>query len=184
MKQYDAQIEMLENEELELATSNCSLYIKLMAYYLVQNKLFDAKFLWSRISQSIKSDNSELKKLNELLHSLIFNNLADVIKNIDNNEWCEEIKTVINDLRDATMQNIFQMIGNAYTSILDKTFIKLTNLREDQCEQKCKDLGWTLESYDQQTVIHPQKPAATNYNIVESEYQLSKLTEFVSFLEN
>ncbi|XP_065357214.1 COP9 signalosome complex subunit 8 [Calliphora vicina] len=184
MEKYSEKIEILEKEELEMPTSEVTMYTKLMAYYLVENKLFDAKFLWSRIPQSMKTDAIELQKLNELQKSLVSNNFADAFININKTEWSDEIKTVMDDLKEITMENIFQLIGNSYTSILDETLVELTNLQEDQFETKCVDLDWTVESFDQQLVIHPKKLLSTANNNADSEYQLSKLTEFVSFLEN
>lgn len=83
-----------------------------------------------------------------------------------------------------TMENVFQLIGNAYTSVLDDTLMELTNLQADEIKQKCLELDWILEPCDQQLVVYPKKPAPKAYNRAQSEYQLSKLTEFVSFLEN
>ncbi|XP_037807270.1 COP9 signalosome complex subunit 8 [Lucilia sericata] len=184
MEKYNEKIELLEKEELEMPTSEVNLYIKLTAYYLVQNKLFDAKFLWSRIPMNFKAETIELQRLNELQKSLTSNNLAEVLINISKTEWSDEIKGVMDDLKEITMENIFRLIGNSYTSILDETLVALTNLHEDQFKQKCMDLDWTVENCDQQLVIHPKKPASIANNNADSEYQLSKLTEFVSFLEN
>ena len=83
-----------------------------------------------------------------------------------------------------TKEKVLQLIGNAYTSILKEDLVKLTNLDEEELKNLYLELDWTFESDGEHFVVHPKRPPLTMYNKAESEYQLSKLTEFVSFLEN
>ncbi|XP_005190089.1 COP9 signalosome complex subunit 8 [Musca domestica] len=173
MESYQDLILDLERQELEAQDPSSALYIKLFACYLVENKLHDAKFLWKRLPQTLCKENEDLKALHVILRSLLANNILELLQHIER-EWPEDIKPIMEDLLRTTEQNIIGTVQNAYTSIVKKNLI-------DAIDAYQKHMNGTSLSDDNSSSYCVSRNAMS---VVSSEHQLSKLTGFVSFLEN
>lgn len=80
---------------------------------------------------------------------------------------------------------MFTLVGNAYTSIYESKLMELTALSQEQLRQACAALDWQLEQDSQlQSLVIPKRKVNEPPLSTQSEDQLFKLTEFVSFLEN
>ncbi|XP_013112618.1 COP9 signalosome complex subunit 8 [Stomoxys calcitrans] len=174
MANYENIVLDLEREELEESFPDVKLYIKLFACYLVQNKLYDAKFLWKRVPLSFKTENEDLNELYLLLKALISNNIQDFLKHIKR-DWPEEIKSIMDDLLRSAQGNVVSTIENAYTWIVRENLIEAIDVYQNQLTE-CSSNNKTGDN--QSNVSH------INTATVSSEHQLSRLTGFVSFLEN
>uniref|UniRef100_A0A1A9WEX3 CSN8/PSMD8/EIF3K domain-containing protein n=1 Tax=Glossina brevipalpis TaxID=37001 RepID=A0A1A9WEX3_9MUSC len=185
MERYSDIIEGLENEELETppTNANAKLYINLFAHYLLVNKITEANLLWKRVPQHIKEESDEIQKLYLLTQCLHSNNLSNFFKHIQY-EWSDDIKTIMDQLHRNTKKNVLTLIGNAYTTIFEHNLSTIMNLPKDQLKEACNALEWGYECVDQKGVVFPKRLPRTENMYTSSEYQLSKLTEFVSFLEN
>ncbi|KAL9876361.1 COP9 signalosome complex subunit 8 [Glossina fuscipes] len=185
MERFSDIIEGLENEELETRPTDASakLYINLCAYYLVVNKMTEANLLWKRVPQHIKEENDEMQKLYLLTQCLHSNNLSNFFRHIQY-EWSDDIKSVMDQLHRDTKKNALTLIGNAYTSIFEHNLSAIMNMPKDQLKEACTALEWDYECINQKAIVFPKRLPRTKNIYTSSEYQLSKLTEFVSFLEN
>ncbi|XP_055840223.1 COP9 signalosome complex subunit 8 [Episyrphus balteatus] len=180
---YTDLVKQLEDEELE-SCINAEQYIQLLAAYLYQDDLSNAKYLWKRIPQSTKTGNKELEKLYTLCLALKNNNTADFFKAISFN-WSPAIKDLMTDLEEKIRQDVFTLVGKSYTYIYESKLMELTALPQDRLRQTCESMEWKMEQdAQQQTLVVPQVKVKAEPINTPSEDLLYTLTEFVSFLEN
>ncbi|CAD6997169.1 COP9 signalosome complex subunit 8 [Ceratitis capitata] len=177
--------DLMQKIELEELSTNieAEAYTQLLAIYLYQDKIADAKFLWKRIPQPLKNDNKELKRLNSVMCTLITNSATKFFKQVDY-PWPSNIKQIMDDLFERVRRDVLALVGQAYMSIFEQELMELTNLSRDELKQTCLALDWKYENEDQQTVIIPKRPVSESELTASSEDLLLKLTDFVSFLEN
>ncbi|KAL7740939.1 hypothetical protein ACLKA6_014094 [Drosophila palustris] len=178
---YSETLRQLENEELENTALGAEFYQKLMAIYLYQNKLANAKLLWMRISDNLKEQNKELAQLNLLNLALQNNNYSDFFKHIKY-EWSDANKSIVNDLLVKKREELFNLTATAYVSIYEQNLLEMAQMTPDELRNACLDLDWTRELDGDKHIILPKIREPTPR--VASDDQLLKLTEFVSFLEN
>ncbi|XP_017060620.2 COP9 signalosome complex subunit 8 [Drosophila ficusphila] len=180
LNKYSELVERLENEELEHIELGAELYQQLLAIYLYQNKLANAKLLWMRIPPKFKDD-KELIQLNLLNVALQNNNYTDFFKNIKY-DWSERVKAPVDDLLVRQREELFKLISSAYVSIYQNNLLNLSLMSEEELMNTCAALNWTEELDGDRVILKPkvQEPAPSRGN----DDQLLKLTEFVTFLEN
>ncbi|XP_020807833.1 COP9 signalosome complex subunit 8 [Drosophila serrata] len=180
LNKYTDILERLENEELEQVELGADVYQQLLAIYLYENKLANAKLLWMRVPDKLKED-KELSQLNLLNLALQHNNYTDFFKHIKY-EWSEKVKAPLEDLLLKQREELFTLVGSAYVSIYQQDLLELSLLSEDELKKACAALNWTEELYGDRVILKPKvketPPSRGN------DDQLLKLTEFVTFLEN
>ncbi|XP_053957749.1 COP9 signalosome complex subunit 8 [Anastrepha ludens] len=181
-RKYSDLMQKIELEELSTSIDAES-YAQLLAAYLYQDKLADAKFLWKRIPPALKKDNNELQRLNIVMCTLIVNNSHEFFKQMDY-PWSSNIKQIMNDLFERVRRDVLSLVGQAYISIFEQELMQMTQLSRDELRQRCLALDWKFENGDQKAVVIPKKPEPTAEFKASSEDLLLKLTDFVSFLEN
>ncbi|XP_061391736.1 COP9 signalosome complex subunit 8-like [Musca vetustissima] len=172
MENYVDVVLDIEQQELEVPVLSSALYTKLFACYLLQNRLNDAKFLWKRLPQKLCAENEDLKELYIILRSLLSNNIQQLIQRIGR-DWPDDIKPIMESLLRTTHGNIPKTVENAYASIVKENLIEAVEAYQKYVNE--------TSTNDSSTPLHGSQNATT---IVSSEHQLSKLTGFVSFLEN
>nr|XP_036232364.1 COP9 signalosome complex subunit 8 [Bactrocera oleae] len=177
--------DLMQKIELEELSTNIDVdsYIQLLAIYLYQDKIADAKFLWKRMPQALKKDNIVLERLNLVMCALIANNATDFFRQVDY-PWSGNIKHIMQDLFERMRRDVLTLVGQAYISIFEYELMQLTHLSRDELKQTCHALDWKYENEDQKAVIIPRKAAPNTEFTASSEDLLLKLTDFVSFLEN
>ncbi|XP_041476605.1 COP9 signalosome complex subunit 8-like [Lytechinus variegatus] len=187
MASFDAisLVEQCEQQELEapggVATSE--LYKKLLALYLLQNDLNNAKFLWKRIPASVKTGDPELGFIWDIGQNMWQRDFSSSkLYSALNREWSDGIKEIVSALSDSVKQRLFQLVGNAYTSIEADQFASYLGMSKEQAINAVQEEGWSYNSTTQ--MILPIKPVSSREAPVPSEQQIAQLTEFVAFLEN
>ncbi|XP_068621468.1 COP9 signalosome complex subunit 8 [Battus philenor] len=174
----------LEKQELEAPNgiASPSTYAQLLAIYLYQNDLCNAKFLWKRIPQNIVSSNPEIAAIWVIGQKLWKKDLAGTYQALTAYNWTEPIANIIRALEERVRERAFNLIGRSYSTISLDTVVSMTGLTNEAVIQICNDRKWEL-SEDGVTIkpLPPVQPAPLH---TSSEDQLFKLTEFVSFLEN
>ncbi|EDW78153.1 uncharacterized protein Dwil_GK24158 [Drosophila willistoni] len=178
---YKELLQQLESEELEHIELTPEVYQQLMAIYLYQNELSNAKLLWMRIPDKLKVENKELAQLNLLNLALHHNNYADFFKHINYN-WSENVKSTIDDLFAKQREDIFTLTGNAYVSIYEEHLLDMVQMAPNELRTHCASLGWTQEQDGDRVIWLPK--AKEIVPVRGNDDQLLKLTEFVTFLEN
>lgn len=81
-----------------------------------------------------------------------------------------------------TRQRVVNLISKGYTSISVADVASYLGLSVDEAVSTIRELEW---NYDPTTgFVEPVKPSLPMDEITSNEEQLSKLTEYVAFLEN
>ncbi|KAH8350620.1 hypothetical protein KR067_012404 [Drosophila pandora] len=177
---YEDLLERLEGEEFEQFELGADVYQQLLAIYLYQNKLANAKLLWMRIPDKLKDD-KELNQLNLLNLALQHNNYADFFRNIKY-DWSERVRAPIEDLLVKQREELFNLMGSAYVSIYQQNLLELSQMSEEELKKTCTALNWSEELDGDRVILKPKYREATSSR--SNDDQLLKLTEFVTFLEN
>ncbi|XP_026469195.1 COP9 signalosome complex subunit 8 [Ctenocephalides felis] len=175
----------LEKQELELATSNTSptagVYSQLLALYLYQNDLCNAKFLWQRIPEQIKNDNPELALIWAVGKCMWKRDYPSTYKALKNN-WSDSVCEIMKNVEEKLRSRAVTLITQAYSSVSIDTVSEMTGLAEDMVIAACKKKGWAIEEATRSVI--PTRAKLDITSGTTSEDQLHKLTEYVSFLEN
>lgn len=181
---FDKLCAELEKQELEAPTGavSPSIYGQLLAIYLYQNDLCNAKFLWKRIPPNITSSNPEIAAVWAIGQKLWKKDLPGTYQALAAHNWTEPVANIITALEEKIRQRMFNLIGRSYSSISFDTVATMSGLTRDGVVNACRDLKWTINEDD--GTIKPTAPIQPAPLHTSSEDQLFKLTDFVSFLEN
>lgn len=99
-------------------------------------------------------------------------------------KWSQGIAEVMYELKERVQNDNIQLIGYAYTSILENVFAEMTNQTPEMIVDTCKRMDWEIQDGPAPRLILPKKPVVDKVSALDAEDQLHKLTTYVSFLEN
>lgn len=176
----------LEREELEpLNGVLCSReYARLLAIYLYQDKICNAKFLWKRIPSDIKAGDEELKRI-WLVAKRMWKRDWPAVHVALNTEWSDDIKEIMVSLKCKVRERVMKLISKAYSLLNLTSMATISGLSLDEARQAAIDMRWNIIDGN---IVQPCKyvdEAQNNVNeFAMTEEKLHKFTEFVSFLEN
>ncbi|KAJ8916305.1 hypothetical protein NQ315_016446 [Exocentrus adspersus] len=184
MSNIDKLAEDLERQELEAPNGVASpqLYEQLLAIYLYQNDLCNAKYLWKRIPQSVKASTPELANIWAVGQHMWKRDFPAIYKALNSVTWSETVAQIMKQVQDVVRNRAVDLISQAYSSITLDTVSAMTGLLPDICIPACMERGWMVEVDTR--IVHPVRHNLENLGHTSSEDQLYKLTDFVSFLEN
>ncbi|XP_044729676.1 COP9 signalosome complex subunit 8 [Chrysoperla carnea] len=187
----------LEKQELEAWVQNnvpsVQVYAQLLAVYLYQNDLCNAKYLWKRIPQNVKNTHSELLQIWSVGQHMWKRDYQSTYSTLSTTTWPEYIKDIMKSLLDNVRERAINLIQQSYSSLSINAVSTMTGLTQDDIKNNIlSKYHWTLDTTDSNIIILPtiqQQQSLINNNnnqtlTTSSEDQLYKLTEFVSFLEN
>ncbi|KAL0119167.1 hypothetical protein PUN28_009638 [Cardiocondyla obscurior] len=176
----------LEISELESPNGVISAqsYMRLLAIYLHQNDLCNAKYLWKRIPLEVKTAHEELGRV-WTVGRCMWQRKWPAVHIALNVEWSEDIKDVMVALKENVRERVMRLISKAYSSLNLTTMATMSGMSLDEARQAAIDRGWTVDG----AIVQPRKQIdEEQYNqsdkVCLTEEQLQKLTQFVSFLEN
>jgi COP9 signalosome complex subunit 8 len=153
----------------------------MLAIYLLQQDLTNAKFLWKRIPQSVKTATPELTQIWQVGQKMWVKDFAGTYEAL-NKEWSETVKPFMDAVRDSHRQRSYKLVSLAYSSISSTDFATTVGLPVNDAIEAAKAQGW---QYDSTTnYITPMPPGEVKDASISSEQHISRLTDFVSFLEN
>lgn len=183
----------LELQEIDAPGCRLSpeLYAKLLAIYLIQNDLCNAKFLWKRIPEDVKKGDSgsEISKIWNIGQSLWKKDHSATFEALKTSEWSEHTSELMAIVTESTRQRYINLVESTYSSICIGDFSKFVGLSESDAQQLAsQQVGWSIDADQKYILINP-KPV-NNYQLGDgieassaSEEQLRQLTNFISFLE-
>ncbi|KAF5282720.1 hypothetical protein FQR65_LT02717 [Abscondita terminalis] len=174
----------LEKQELE-APNGISLpqvYAQLLAIYLYQNDLCNAKYLWKRIPINVKSSNPELGNIWTVGQHMWKRDFPSIYKALNAVTWSDSVAEIMKILHEKVRSRAIDIIEQAYSSITLDMVAAMTGLANEVAGVACIERGWSVEMDTH--MIHPVRSNTQSSGDTSSEDQLYKLTEFVSFLEN
>ncbi|KAK7493370.1 hypothetical protein BaRGS_00015496 [Batillaria attramentaria] len=173
----------LETQELEApgGVGSPQLYGQLLTLYLLKNDLCNAKFLWKRIPQSVKSGNGELSLIWVVGQHMWQRDYPGVYEAL-RKDWSESIRPIMSALSESVRKQALNLVRLAYSSINVDEFAVFMGLPVAEAKQAALSEGWTLDS--QARFLTPKKPEPVLSATLPNEQHLSVLTDYVSFLEN
>ncbi|XP_043256399.1 COP9 signalosome complex subunit 8 [Colletes gigas] len=175
----------LEKAELEApgGVARTQTYAQLLAVYLYQNDLCNAKYLWKRIPANLKTRSTELKQI-WVVGQRMWQRDWHAVHAALNVEWSKDVSDIMAALKDNVRERAMVLISKAYSSLDINVFASMTGLALEEARQMATERGWTVDG----TMVQPCKIEKEECNRVSevclTEDQLHKLTQFVSFLEN
>ncbi|XP_019878427.1 COP9 signalosome complex subunit 8 isoform X2 [Aethina tumida] len=176
--------EDLEKQELEAPNGVVppQIYEQLLAIYLYQNDLCNAKYLWKRIPASVKTATPELANIWDVAQSMWKRDFPAIYLALNAVNWSEPISEIMKQVQDVVRSRAVDLISQAYSSISLENVSAMTGLPLDICASACVEKGWHVEADTR--MVHPVRVNKEQPSQPSSEDQLYKLTDFVSFLEN
>ncbi|XP_075212008.1 COP9 signalosome subunit 8 [Lycorma delicatula] len=173
----------LEKQELDApgGVPPAQLYARLLAIYLYQNDLCNAKFLWKRIPASTKSSHIELSNIWAVGRAMWQRDLPAVYTTISSTEWSDNVANIMRALHGEIQRRATELISRAYSSLGVNTLSALLGCSADEALRIAAQKNWEVDS---SKIIIPTRPFSSPAQATSSEDQLYKLTDFVSFLEN
>ncbi|XP_014249791.1 COP9 signalosome complex subunit 8 [Cimex lectularius] len=182
LENIDQLAEELEKQELQAqgGVSTPQLYGQLLAIYLYQFDLCNAKFLWKRIPQNIKSQNTELGHIWNVGKAMWQRELPAVYTALSSTSWTDNVKPIMVGLKDKVREKCIGLVCKAYSSLNLEMLSLLLGMTTQEAIELAKKNGWNIED----NIIFPVQQTSIPVNITSTEQQLHKLTNFVSFLEN
>lgn len=181
--QYSVLAADLEKQELESAggVATPQLYGQLLAIYLLQGDLPNAKFLWKRIPSNVKESNPELGKI-WAVGQKFWNREITGFYTLLEEDWPEHVKPIMSAIGDVTRNRALQLISKAYSSVSLVNVAACVGLTPERSVEVITSLGWSVDTVTK--IVTPKVQEGRPEDCTPSEEQLSKLTEFVAFLEN
>ncbi|KAG7188851.1 hypothetical protein KM043_008457 [Ampulex compressa] len=175
----------LEKAELEAPSgvAAAQTYAQLLAVYLYQNDLCNAKYLWKRIPLNVKSASTELGQI-WVVGQRMWQRDWPAVHVALNAEWSEDVSDIMAALKDSVRERAMTLISKAYSSLALTVLAAMTGLTLDEARKAALERGWSIDG----TMVQPRKvdkeQVTPDNEVCLTEDQLHKLTQFVSFLEN
>lgn len=173
----------LELQELESPSGigQPQLYGQLLAVYLLENDLTNAKFLWKRIPQNIKTANADLALIWNVGQKMWQRDFPAIYESL-NKEFPEYIKPLMTAILESTRKRAFTLVAKAYSYISTDDFSHFVGMPVNDAVDAAVKEGWKADSQTKMLTPAPLEKAVDL--LLPSEEQLARLTDFVSFLEN
>lgn len=92
------------------------MYNQLLALYLLHNDMCNAKFLWKRIPQTVKSSTPETVQIWAVGQKLWLRDYPGIYEALKK-EWSESISQIMEAVKAATRERAKTLVSKAYSSI-------------------------------------------------------------------
>ncbi|XP_038871030.1 COP9 signalosome complex subunit 8 isoform X2 [Salvelinus namaycush] len=142
----------------------------------------NARYLWKRIPQAIKSANLELTAVWAVGQRIWQRDFPGIYSAIAAHQWSENILPVMEALRETTRRRAYGLVAQAYTSIMAEDFAAFVGYSVEEAVKGVVSQGWQADPATR--MVMPQKPDPPPVSLVPNEQQLARLTDYVAFLEN
>ncbi|XP_005101950.1 COP9 signalosome complex subunit 8 [Aplysia californica] len=173
----------LEREELENGATPGSirLYCQLLAVYLLQNDMCNAKLLWKRIPPTVKQTSPELTNIWVVGQKMWLRDYAGIYEALQK-EWSEEVKMIMGAVQESVRERALRLVRLAYSSISTDDLAQFLGVSGEKAVQVAQREGWQVD--EQSRIITPKKIEPVPAPAILSEQHLSVLTDYVTFMEN
>ena len=176
----------LEHQELTSPDGIASLevYSQLLMYYLLENDVINAKFLWKRIPSSLKDQSEELNSIWKVGKFLWKKDLVNIYSAISGYEWSSSIAPLMKKLAEMLRESSLKLISKVYTVIKIESLCALLGAQEEEVLSLVSSFPWKVE---QKLIKIPQFTEAEkniDCSSEDSDKLLKRLTDYVIFFEN
>ncbi|CAH1249842.1 COPS8 [Branchiostoma lanceolatum] len=174
----------LERQELESpgGVATPTVYCQLLAVYLLQKDLNNAKYLWKRIPLAIKNANAELVAIWAVGKKMWQRDFPAIYTSLSAYQWSAEIKQIMAAVAESVRSRACDLVARAYSSISAEDLAAFLGLSVDDSVKAVVERGWQADP--QTRMITPKKPAPVAVPPRESSQHLQQFTDLVAFLEN
>ncbi|KAM9709423.1 COP9 signalosome complex subunit 8 isoform 1-T1 [Menidia menidia] len=187
---FDKLLEQCEAQELEApgGIATPQVYAQLLALYLLNNDMNNARYVWKRIPQAIKSANPELTAVWAVGQHIWQRDFPGIYAAIAAHQWSENILPVMEALQDtnvlieSTRQRAYSLVAQSYTSIAAEDLAAFVGYSVEEAVKGVVSQGWQADPATR--MVMPKKPDPPPVSLVPNEQQLARLTDYVAFLEN
>ncbi|XP_027879359.1 COP9 signalosome complex subunit 8 isoform X3 [Xiphophorus couchianus] len=199
---FDQLLDQCEAQELEApgGIATPQVYAQMLALYLLNNDMNNARYLWKRIPQAIKSANPELAAIWAVGQRIWQRDFPGIYTTIAAHQWSENILPVMEALRaemmkmmaillltmmlstESSRQRAYSLVAQAYTSITAEDFAAFVGYSVEEAVKGVVSQGWQADPATR--MVMPKKPDPPPVSLVPNEQQLARLTDYVAFLEN
>ncbi|XP_012689500.1 COP9 signalosome complex subunit 8 [Clupea harengus] len=181
---FDKLLEQCETQELEApgGIATPQVYSQLLALYLLHNDMNNARYLWKRIPQAIKTANPELAAVWAVGQHIWQREFPGIYSTIAAYQWSEGIGPIMEALQESTRRRAYGLVAQAYTSIMAEDFAACVGYSVEDAVKGVVSQGWQADPNTR--MVMPQKPDPPPVSLVPNEQQLARLTDYVAFLEN
>ncbi|KAJ8958872.1 hypothetical protein NQ318_019639 [Aromia moschata] len=157
-------------------------YSQLLALYLYQNDLCNAKYLWKRIPQSVKASTPELANIWAVGQHMWKRDFPAIYKALEAVTWSDTVGPIMKQVQDISRSRAVDLISQAYSSIHLDTVSAMSGLPPEVCIPACAERGW---KYDADTrMIHPIRQPIEPSNQTSSSCFMHESNEFNNFRTN
>uniref|UniRef100_A0A3B5B2I7 COP9 signalosome complex subunit 8 n=1 Tax=Stegastes partitus TaxID=144197 RepID=A0A3B5B2I7_9TELE len=184
---FDKLLEQCEAQELEQNGLDDTIKCKTLFSVLTNLRRLwpnrnNARYLWKRIPQAIKSANPELTAIWAVGQRIWQRDFPGIYTAIAAFQWSENILPVMEALRESTRQRAYGLVAQAYTSITAEDFAAFVGYSVEEAVKGVVSQGWQADPATR--MVMPKKPDPPPVSLVPNEQQLARLTDYVAFLEN
>uniref|UniRef100_A0A674P2V3 COP9 signalosome complex subunit 8 n=2 Tax=Takifugu rubripes TaxID=31033 RepID=A0A674P2V3_TAKRU len=181
---FDKLLDQCETQELEApgGIATPQVYAQLLSLYFLHNDMNNARYLWKRTPQAIKSANPELTAIWAVGQRIWQRDFPGIYTAIAAFQWSENILPVVEALRESTRQRAYSLVAQAYTSISAEDFAAFVGYSVEEAVKGVVSQGWQADPATR--MVMPKKPDPPPVSLVPNEQQLARLTDYVAFLEN
>ncbi|CAD5120341.1 DgyrCDS8916 [Dimorphilus gyrociliatus] len=171
----------LEQNELEHPNENNEQnYSLLIALYMLENDLNNARYTWKRAAVCSPASSSELQQVWNCGKRLWEKDYQGFYKALNFN-WSERLKPVMFELEGRIRQKMLDLVAFAYTSVSLTDLSAFFGLPENEAVDMVQKLGW---AYNQETrMLSPVCRDKSSVAGPSTNDHLERLTKFVNFLE-
>lgn len=180
------EVKVLEQEELNHSNgAPLDLYKKLLMLYLMEFDLINAKFLWKRIPNSLKTDD-ELTAIWKIGQHLWKREFTEAYSIISSYQWSDSHKESSQKLYSILQKRMTELVSNAYSIIKFDALAKLLGINDEAAMlEMANSKQWDIDHENKLVKIKKQlneKQFSEKDNDLPET--LHRLTNYVSFLEN
>merc|ERR1719334_2641647 len=143
----------------------------------------NAKFLWQRIPAPVKTASPELVAIWKVGEALWKREFPAVYVAAGAQEWAdEEVRRLMAEVKRRTQTRALHLISQAYSSIKADELAAFIGQDTAEAIETITKLGWQADAPTR--LVTPKKIPCAAQQPLPSGQQLSRLTDYISFLEN
>ena len=194
LSEINEKIRSLEEKELrDQDDTSEDVYKHLLVYYLIQNEVMKAKFMWKRVPKHFKQldQNSELNRIWNLAQFLIQRQYAQAFEivqrfRVQNSNKInffsnQELNNLLSLLVDKSIERLFDLINTAYSSISIQEMATQFCLNPTDIVKMALGKGWQLD--ESKLFLLPKRRQDREIVEIPNRVQMKQLTNLVSYLE-
>ena len=154
--------------------------------YLIDSDTINARFLWKRIPDQLKSETLELQNIWKVGQFLWKRDFSNVFATVSKQEWSALLQPLFSKLLEKLRIRLLALVGHAYSNIKIENLCLLLGLDENQVIELVLKKSWEIDMDNK--IVKPTVQASNTEDSEligkHSDLLMSNLTDYIAFLEN